>query len=81
MKQLSIFENTQTEIRLDNLYLLNGLFLKCTKIRGSGINTFRVCDDKGVIKPIIRNDKGHIIEYGIRLIKYKTNELKIVLNC
>lgn len=43
---------------------------KCIKLRDSGICTFVGVDEKGELLPSLKNDKGNIIDYRVRLIKF-----------
>ena len=39
-------------MKVGSTYKLDNEFLKCTRVRRSGLNTFQVCDEAGVIKLI-----------------------------
>ncbi len=61
-------------IKEGNTYKLDDIYLKCTKVRKSGVNTFQVCDKDGVIKePVCCG--GWFPDYGTRIIYLRTKEL------
>lgn len=57
-------------IELNKIYNYHSEYLKCVKIRKSGINTFHVVDI-GSNDIIIRkeNESGTIIDHGLRIIR------------
>jgi len=61
-------------IKKGSIYKLDDTFLKCTKVRKSGVNTFQVCDKDGVIKEPIYSG-GLIVDHGTRLVYLRTKEL------
>ena len=67
-------------IKVGSTYKLDDYFLKCTRVRRNGLNTFQVCDQAGVIKPPVRAKNGFITDYGTRIVSLRTNELVYVNN-
>lgn len=69
-------------IEVGSIYELDGVLLECTKTNESGINVFCVVDEKGnrIITYHPKNP-AQIIDYGTRLIYYRTNELKFIRKC
>ena len=65
-------------IEVGSTYKLDNEFLKCTRVRRNGLNTFQVCDHAGVIKPSVRAKNGFITDYGTRIVYKRTNELILI---
>ncbi len=61
-------------IKEGSTYKLDDIYLKCTKVRKSGVNTFQVCDKDGVIKEPVYVG-GLIADNGTRLVYLRTKEL------
>ncbi len=61
-------------IKVGSTYKLDNIYLKCTKVRKSGVNTFQVCDKSGVIKEPIYVG-GLIADHGTRIVYLRTKEL------
>ena len=61
-------------IEKGSTYKLDDRYLKCTKVRKSGVNTFYVCDRAGVIKEPVYVG-GLIADYGTRIVYLRTDEL------
>lgn len=66
-------------IKKGSTYKLDDIYLKCTKVRKSGINTFQVCDKYGVIKEPVYIG-GLIADYGTRIVYLRTKELVNVVD-
>jgi len=75
--QLSFFETKCKEINR-SLQPYVGMVItyeevdyRCTKVRESGVCTFVGIDKDGNLLPNLKNDKGNIVDYRIRLINFK----------
>ncbi len=66
-------------IKEGSTYKLDNIYLKCTKVRKSGVNTFQVCDRSGVIKEPVYVG-GLIVDHGTRLVYLRTKELVNVVD-
>ncbi len=66
-------------IKEGSTYKLDDRYLKCTKVRKSGVNTFQVCDRSGIIKEPIYVG-GLIADYGTRIVYLRTKELVNVVD-
>ena len=65
-------------IELHSTYKPDNEFLKCTRVRRNGLNTFQVSDHAGVIKPPVRAKNGFITDYGTRIVSLRTDELILI---
>lgn len=75
--QLSFFQNQCKEINrsvqpyVGLVITYNGVDYRCTRVRKSGICTFVGIDKEGNLLPNLINDKGNVIDYRVRLIKFE----------
>ena len=65
-------------MKVGSTYKLDNEFLRCTRVRRNGLNTFQVYDQAGVIKPPVRAKNGFITDYGTRLVYLRTDELILI---
>jgi len=74
--QLSFFETSCKEINrsvqpyIGLVLTHNNVDYRCSKVRESGVCTFVGIDKDGNLLPNLVNDKGNIIDYRVRLIKF-----------
>ncbi len=66
-------------IKKGSTYKLDNVYLKCTKVRKSGVNTFQVCDRSGVIKEPVYSG-WLILDHGTRIVYLRTKELVNVVD-
>lgn len=61
-------------------YSIDDVIMMCTKVRESGCNTFQIIENNK--NPLIIRHvklKGVVLDYGIRIIYNRVNELKEIL--
>ena len=64
-------------IKVGSTYKLDNIYLKCTKVRKSGVNTFQVSDKFGIVlEPIYSGDL--IVDHGTRIVYLRTDELILI---
>ena len=64
-------------MKVGSTYKLDNLYLRCTRVRESGVNTFQVSDKFGIVlEPVYSG--GLIVDHGTRLVYLRTDELILI---